>query len=173
MNKIFIAGLISLALLGKTNEQIADDVIAGYWGNGVQRQEMLTLGSANYAEIQDIVNKKLLKEEPKKVEKTVKEVAKKDSSSSLTVSYLKYHGVVKRGGKVYTWYSSKVLPGKALKIPGRHTSGGFVRDKDGYICVANDVLKKGTVVSTPWGMAKVYDRFGENKPANYFDMYTE
>ena len=57
-----------------------------------------------------------------------------------------------------TWYSQRVLPGRGLRIPGRHVnSEGFICDKDGYICVASSDYKKGTIIETSRGMGKVYD----------------
>ena len=43
----------------KTNEQIADEVIAGKWGNGQDRINRLQAAGYNYQEVQAIVNKKL------------------------------------------------------------------------------------------------------------------
>ena len=43
----------------KSNDQIADEVIAGKWGNGAERKEKLQAAGYNYDEIQSIVNKKL------------------------------------------------------------------------------------------------------------------
>lgn len=42
----------------KSNEQIADEVIAGAWGNGEDRKNRLTQAGYDYNAIQDIVNKK-------------------------------------------------------------------------------------------------------------------
>lgn len=62
-------------------------------------------------------------------------------------------------GNKETWYSQKVLPGEGLTIPGRHVAeDGTIRDKDGYICVAMDGVKKGSTIETSLGMGKVYDR---------------
>ena len=41
----------------KTNDQIADEVIAGQWGNGDDRKQRLTSAGYNYTVIQAIVNK--------------------------------------------------------------------------------------------------------------------
>ena len=64
-------------------------------------------------------------------------------------------------GHIETWYSEAKKPGRGLKIPGRHstTEDGTVRDKDGYICVAanENQIKKGTILMTSLGPAKVYD----------------
>ena len=42
----------------KSNEQIADEVIAGAWGNGEDRKNRLTQAGYDYNTIQDIVNNK-------------------------------------------------------------------------------------------------------------------
>lgn len=43
----------------KSNEVIANEVIAGKWGNGVDRKNRLTSAGYNYDAIQDIVNQKM------------------------------------------------------------------------------------------------------------------
>lgn len=43
----------------KTNEQIADEVIAGKWGNGQDRKDRLFKAGYDYNAVQSIVNKKL------------------------------------------------------------------------------------------------------------------
>lgn len=43
----------------KTNEQLADEVIEGKWGNGEARKKKLTDAGYDYQAVQDIVNKKL------------------------------------------------------------------------------------------------------------------
>lgn len=58
----------------KTNEQIADEVIAGKWGNGDDRERRLTAAGYNYDAIQDIINKKLAKPAKKSNEEIAKEV---------------------------------------------------------------------------------------------------
>lgn len=76
---------------------------------------------------------------------------------SMTPDEFRRAGVVYYNGYKFTYYSERVLPGPGLKIPGRHSDGNFVRDGDGYICVASCDLPKGTVVDTPFGKGKVYD----------------
>lgn len=44
---------------GKSNEQIADEVIAGQWGNGDDRRNRLAIAGYDYDAIQAIVNDKL------------------------------------------------------------------------------------------------------------------
>ena len=57
-----------------------------------------------------------------------------------------------------TYYSQRVLPGGGLNIPGRHVAGdGTVRDANGYIVIASDVLSKGSITQTSLGTGKVYD----------------
>ena len=46
-------------LLEKTNEDIADEVILGLWGNGAERKQRLEEEGYDYGLIQDIVNNKL------------------------------------------------------------------------------------------------------------------
>lgn len=43
----------------KTNEQIADEVIAGKWGNGAEREQRLKAAGYDYNAIQAIVNNKM------------------------------------------------------------------------------------------------------------------
>ena len=79
------------------------------------------------------------------------------TSAKYSPNYLKNMGVVYDGGWRYTWYSEKVLPGGGLNIPGRYSDGNFVRDVNGYLCIASSDFSKGTILNTPWGTAKVYD----------------
>lgn len=69
-----------------------------------------------------------------------------------------------------TFYSQKVLPWGALKIPWRHVAeDGTVRDKDWYICVAANYIPKWSVIMTtlwPW---KVYDTW--EMKWNHIDIY--
>lgn len=93
------------------------------------------------------------------------------TSGSYSGSYYDFlrAGVVNHNGNKFTYYSQSVLPGGGLNIPGRHVSGGFVCDGDGYIVLANSAAN-GTVVNTPWGAGKVYDK-GTN--GNHYDVYVE
>lgn len=82
----------------------------------------------------------------------------KTKSSSSSNPLTRSKGVVYYNGHRETWYSQKVLPGRGLKIPGRHVdSRGLVCDGNGYICVASSDLAKGTIVETSLGTGKVYD----------------
>ena len=79
-------------------------------------------------------------------------------------------GKVKFNGHYETWYSQKVLPGKGLKIPGRHVdSRGLVMDNQGNICVATTLVAMGQQINTSLGMGKRYDTCGV---ADTVDIYT-
>lgn len=81
-----------------------------------------------------------------------------ESAAIYSASYFRNMGVIWWNGWRWTWYSERVLPGTGLNIPGRHTEGGYVRDGDGYICIASDALDYGAVIETPFGTyGKVYD----------------
>lgn len=81
-----------------------------------------------------------------------------EPAAIYSASYFRQMGVIWWNGWRWTWYSERVLPGTGLNIPGRHTSGGYVRDGNGYICLASDALSYGTVIETPFGAyGKVYD----------------
>lgn len=54
-----VAGFLVLSKAGKSNEEIADEVIAGKWGNGQDRVNKLKEAGYDPAAIQAIVNKKL------------------------------------------------------------------------------------------------------------------
>jgi len=91
------------------------------------------------------------------VEEAQEEEIYETYTTTYSPEYLRTMGVVYDGGFRYTWYSERVLPGGGLNIPGRWSDGNFVRDENGYICVASEDFEKGTVLDTPWGASKVYD----------------
>lgn len=98
-----------------------------------------------------IKNKFLTKHKPKIIAERYK--------TKYSSRYFRSMGVVHYGGKRWTWYSQRVLPGGGLRIPGRHLDGsGYVCDKNNYICLASNDLRKGTVINTPFGkQGKIYD----------------
>lgn len=80
------------------------------------------------------------------------------SAAPYSISAFKRQGVIHYGGFRWTYYSQRVLPGGALKIPGRHVEYGYVCDSAGRIVVACGSLAKGTVISSPLGrQCVVYD----------------
>lgn len=64
----------SSAQAKKSNAEIANEVIAGKWGNGTERKERLTDAGYNYSEIQEIVNGKLGVKPKKSVDEIAREV---------------------------------------------------------------------------------------------------
>lgn len=125
----------------------------------------------NECKYNEIIEK--AKEEKKKeeeriaAEKAAAEKRKRYGDGSVSFNQFMSAGVVHWSGYKFTYYSQSVLPGGGLSIPGRHVEGGFVRDGDGYICVAND-RPKGTVLDSPWGACKIYDR---GTSGNHIDVY--
>lgn len=100
------------------------------------------------------------------VEEIPQDVTEETSTAAAAISEAKYSpsefrrdGVYYEDGYRWTWYSERVLPGGGLDIPGRYTDDqGYVKDEDGYICLASEDLEQGTVVDTPFGSeGKVYD----------------
>lgn len=81
------------------------------------------------------------------------------TGATYSAGYFRQAGVIYWGSWRWTWYSERVLPGYGLRIHGRHTDGnGYVRDGDGYLCLASDALGYGAVIETPFGGAgRVYD----------------
>ena len=82
----------------------------------------------------------------------------------------KSKGKVSFNGHFETWYSQRVLPGKGLKIPGRHvTDDGLVRDQNGNICVATTLVGMGQEIATSLGTGVRYDTCST---PNTVDIYT-
>ena len=95
---------------------------------------------------------------------------------TLTADQFEFLGsVYDSSGQRYTWYSQRVLPGGGLtelNANGRHVDGnGYVVDGDGFIAVASPYWDEpiGTVVETPMGLGRVYDRCGTDA----YDLYTD
>jgi len=98
----------------KTNEEIANEVIAGKWGNGADRKTKLTNAGYDYNEIQNIVNKKLLgnKTEPKP-SKSIDELAKEvirgdwgngaDRKTRLINAGYDYNAIQNRVNEILSW----------------------------------------------------------------------
>ena len=78
----------------KTNAELADEVIAGKWGNGEERKQRLTAAGYDYDAVQAIVNKLVQPQE------TVYTVKKGDTLSGIAAKYgttyqklAKYNGI--------------------------------------------------------------------------------
>lgn len=79
----------------------------------------------------------------------------------MTPEEFQIAGVIFWNNWKYTYYSEQVLPGGGLQIPGRWSDGLFVRDENGYLCVASNEHNFGDIVATPFGDAIVYDMIGD------------
>lgn len=86
------------------------------------------------------------------------------SPKLYTRKQFKRRGRIRWRGWSWTWYTQRILPGRGLKIPGRHVDKqGFVCDKDGYIVLASSIgyKKCKKILPTPFGKyGKVYDTNG-------------
>lgn len=94
-----------------------------------------------------------------------KYLATRNSPKLWTIKKFRRRGVIRWNGWKWTWYSQRAMPGRGLKIPGRHIENGFVCDKDGYICLASgrNNKRKKAIVPTPFGkFGRVYDTNGRN-----------
>ena len=97
---------------------------------------------------------------------------KDKNEAKYDIDFMEEHGALLWNGYKFTTYPEHVLPGEALKIPGRHLEDGFVTDVYGFICVASDVYPKGTVIMSPFGRPmRVYDVFNHNEPEYRIDLY--
>ena len=95
----------------KTNEEIAQEILDGKWGNSPNRKKLLEDAGYNYEEVQAIVNKLLAKTESKDVYYTVK---RGDTLSSIakkygkTTAYLQSINGIKNPNKIYIGQKLKV-----------------------------------------------------------------
>ena len=88
-----------------------------------------------------------------------------NNTPALVANYSSSDGRLTPSGGVFngpsgkeTYYSQRVLPGDGLNIPGRNVAAdGTIRDAEGYIVIASDVLSKGSITQTSLGTGKVYD----------------
>ena len=73
----------------KTNQEIAQEVLNGEWGNGVDRRERLTKAGYNYEKVQSIVNA-LVYGEP------IPEETEPEEKKPLEIDYdfQKYDGII-------------------------------------------------------------------------------
>lgn len=85
--------------LRKTNDELADEVIKGKWGNGKERKDKLTAAGYDYYAVQAIVNKRLLGNKSNK--ELAKEVIQgkwgngKERKDRLTAAGYDYYAVQK------------------------------------------------------------------------------
>lgn len=156
----------------KYNDKMYEDeeIVVSQGQNGLSQRIY-----KNEGEKRTLVNEKILKSAKKKIvekgtKKKTSSVSTKTSEKLYSLERFEFLGIIYWNGYKFTYYSQSVLPGGALRIPGRHINkDGYVADKDGYIVLASD-KPMGTVIPTPFGyLGKVYDR---GVYGNHFDVYT-
>lgn len=96
----------------KSNEEIANEVINGAWGNGEDRKKRLTDAGYNYTVVQAIVNKKMAaKNKPTSVYYTVK---RGDTLSAIASKYgTTYQQLAKINGIADP---NKIYPGQKIRV---------------------------------------------------------
>lgn len=102
--------VVKPATPAKSNEEIADEVIAGKWGNGSDRKVTLNAAGYNYDEIQKIVNAKL-KPKTTKVYYTIKKgdnLTKIAKQYGTTVNKLKVLNGIKNANLIYAGQKIRV-----------------------------------------------------------------
>lgn len=118
----------------KSNEEIADEVIAGKWGNGDARKTALTNAGYDFSAIQSIVNEKLTgkKEESKPTLKSIDEVAKEVIAGQWGNGQDRFNKLAAAG------YDGSAVQNKVNEILG--ASSKTVSNKKSNETIANEVI---------------------------------
>lgn len=129
----------------KSNEEIANEVIAGQWGNGEDRKNKLTAAGYDYNAIQAIVNQKTGTSSVQPATQTYT-VKKGDTLSSIASRYGTTYQELARINGISN--PNKIYPGQVLKISGRSSAPAT----EYYIVKSGDTLsaiakKYGTTVN--------------------------
>lgn len=117
----------------KSNEEIANEVIAGKWGNGADRKTALTNAGYDFSAIQEIVNQKLAGKttESRPVLKSVDEVAKEVIAGKWGNGQDRFNKLSAAG------YDSNAVQNKVNEILGAKTAA----NKKSNEVIANEVIK--------------------------------
>ena len=118
----------------KTNEEIADEVIAGQWGNGDERRNKLEAAGYDYESIQKIVNQRF-ESQPANSTYTVKSG---DTLSGIGSKLgVNWQSIASANGisSPYTIY-----PGQVLTIPGGNTTSTSTSTSSTYTVKSGDTL---------------------------------
>lgn len=118
----------------KTNEEIADEVIAGLWGNNPERRSKLEAAGYDYESIQKIVNQRY-ESQPANSTYTVKSG---DTLSGIGSRLgVNWQSIASANGisSPYTIY-----PGQVLTIPGGSTLSTTTSTSSTYTVVSGDTL---------------------------------
>lgn len=129
----------------KSNEEIANEVLAGQWGNGEDRKNKLTAAGYDYNAIQAIVNQKIGANPTQPATQTYT-VKSGDTLSSIANKYGTTYQELARINGISN--PNKIYPGQVLKIGG----GSSIPSTEYYIVKSGDTLsaiakKYGTTVN--------------------------
>ena len=129
----------------KSNEEIANEVLAGQWGNGEDRKNKLTAAGYDYNAIQAIVNQKIGANPTQSATQTYT-VKSGDTLSSIASKYGTTYQELARINGISN--PNKIYPGQVLKIGG----GSSIPSTEYYIVKSGDTLsaiakKYGTTVN--------------------------
>lgn len=117
----------------KSNEEIANEVIAGKWGNGADRKTALTNAGYDFSAIQEIVNQKLVGKttESKPALKSVDEVAKEVIAGKWGNGQDRFNKLNAAG------YDSNAVQNRVNEILGAKTTSNKKSNEE----IANEVIK--------------------------------
>lgn len=129
----------------KSNEEIANEVLAGQWGNGEDRKNKLTAAGYDYNAIQAIVNQKIGASSTQPATQTYT-VKSGDTLSSIASKYGTTYQELARINGISN--PNKIYPGQVLKIGG----GSSIPSTEYYMVKSGDTLsaiakKYGTTVN--------------------------
>jgi len=118
----------------KSNEEIANEVIGGKWGNGDARKTALTNAGYDFSAIQSIVNEKLTgkKEESKPTLKSIDEVAKEVIAGQWGNGQDRFNKLAAAG------YDGNAVQNRVNEILG--ASSKPVSNKKSNETIANEVI---------------------------------
>ena len=117
----------------KSNEEIANEVIAGKWGNGADRKTALINAGYDFSAIQEIVNQKLVGKttESKPALKSVDEVAKEVIAGKWGNGQDRFNKLNAAG------YDSNAVQNRVNEILGAKTTSNKKSNEE----IANEVIK--------------------------------
>ena len=129
----------------KSNEEIANEVLAGQWGNGEDRKNKLTAAGYDYNAIQAIVNQKIGASPIQPATQTYT-IKSGDTLSSIASKYGTTYQELARINGISN--PNKIYPGQVLKIGG----GSSISSTEYYMVKSGDTLsaiakKYGTTVN--------------------------
>lgn len=104
----------------KSVNEVADEVIAGKWGNGAERRRLLEAAGYIYAEVQNCVNAKV---------KAAEEAAKKAEEAKKVYHVIKYGETLSSIAKKYGTTVQAIARLNGISNPNRIVAGHRIRVK--------------------------------------------